>query len=110
MKTFYRCFIESALTSGFLSWHGGLGVTHRNTLSRVVRHSSKVIGEDMKSLETLYTERAARKGWQISQDPKHPLNSRYSLLPSGRRFQQPLCNLNRTIKSFVPSSIRLLNT
>jgi hypothetical protein len=32
LKNFYRCFIESILTFGFLCWFGGLNVKNRNVL------------------------------------------------------------------------------
>ena len=109
LQTFYRCYIESTLTFGFLAWQGGLSVTNSNTLTKTVNISSKVIGKEQESLNDLYNTRAERKGRQIASDPDHPLNSRYCLLPSGRHYRTPLLHTNRSRNSFVPRSLKLLN-
>jgi hypothetical protein len=36
LGNFYKCFIESVLTFGFLCWFGGLSVKNKNVLNRVV--------------------------------------------------------------------------
>jgi hypothetical protein len=45
LASFYKCFIESVLTFGFVCWFGGLSVKNRNVLNRVVNVCGKVIGE-----------------------------------------------------------------
>ena len=64
LRTFYGCYLESTLTFGFLAWHSGLSVTNQNILSCVIRLSSKEIGEELNSVDDLWT--AKRRGRQIS--------------------------------------------
>ena len=61
--TFYDCSLERTLPFGFLAWHGGLSVT--NVLRRVIRLSSKLIGEELNSVDDLYRRRAKGKEMQI---------------------------------------------
>ena len=42
LGNFYRSFIESILTFGFLCWFNGLSISNRNRLDRVVKVCSKV--------------------------------------------------------------------
>ena len=42
-------------------------------------------------------------------DPTHFLHAKYELLPSGRRHRMPAVRTQLAMKSFIPSSIKLLN-
>jgi len=57
LGNFYRCFIESVLTFGFVCWFGGLSVKNVNVLNRVVKICGKVVGERQKGLSELYEAR-----------------------------------------------------
>ena len=46
---------------------------------------------------------------KIISDPTHFLHANYDLLPSGRRHRMPAVRTQRAMKSFIPSSIKLLN-
>jgi hypothetical protein len=109
LKNFYRCFIESILTFGFLCWFGGLNVKNRNVLNRVVNVCGKVVGESQMSLCVLYERRAVRKAKTIIRDASHVLAHHYELLPSGRRFKVPKLSTVRAKKSFIPMTVQLLN-
>ena len=109
LKNFYRCFIESVLTFGFLCWFEGLSVKNKNVLNRVVNVCGKVVGESQESLGALYESRVARKAKAIVRDSSHILAQHYQLLPSGRRFRVPKLSTVRAKKSFIPTSIQILN-
>jgi hypothetical protein len=109
LGNFYKCFIESVLTFGFLCWFGGLSVRNKNVLNRVVNVCGKVVGESQMSLCMLYERRAARKAKAIISDGSHVLAQHYELLPSGRRFKVPRLFTIRAKKSFIPMTVQILN-
>ena len=109
MCSFYRCFLESVLTFGFMCWFGGLNVKNKNVLERVVNVSGKVTGEKQQSLSELYERRMVKKAGMIARDSVHILAQYYNLLPSGRRYRVHKTGTVRTRNSFVHRSITLLN-
>ena len=109
LGNFYRCFIESILTFGFLCWLKGLNVKNRKLLDRVVAVCGKVVGERQKDLTVLYERRVIDKGRAISEDNTHVLNHCFEMLPSGQRFRSMFCKSNRSRFSFISKSIELLN-
>ncbi len=109
MILFYRAFIESLLTFSLVSWFGNLSVKNKNSLSQIVRWSSKLIGESQLSPASLYTRQLQRMTNSILNDDTHPLNDEFKLLPSRRRFVFPYCRTKRYKNSFVPAAITQLN-
>ena len=109
LQTFYRSFIESLLTFGFMCWFGGLGLGNKTVLERMVRVCSRVVGERQRSLNQLYECRVKRKAKIICKDKSHVLAKYYSQLPSGRRYRMPKVKSLRARNSFLPFSISLLN-
>ena len=109
LTAFYRCFIESIITFNITSWFGALSNINRNPLNRIIKLTSKIIGQQQESLINIYNKRTKQKSTQITLDITHTLHSQYSLLPSGRRYRAPTVRTNRALSSFVPASIRLLN-
>jgi len=109
LGNFYRCFIQSVLTFGFLNWFGGLSLKNRNRLIRIVNVCGRIVGVQQTNVSVLYERRVMRKAMLIARDPGHILASHYQLLPSGRRFQMPLVATARTRRSFVPRSIEIVS-
>ena len=108
LETYYRCCVESLLTTTFMCWYGNLGVKSKRVLSDVVNVCSKVIGRKQKGMQELYDMRVERKARKIVSDDSHVLAKYYELLPSGRRFRT-LRAKSRAQKTFIPRSIQLLN-
>ena len=109
MILFYRSFIESILSFSLASWFGNVPLTHKNRLYQIVKRSSKLIGESQLHPSSLYTKQLQRIAMAILDDSRHPLNSEFQYLPSGRRLVVPGCRTNRFKSSFVPAAITLLN-
>ena len=109
LGNFYRCFIESVFTFGFLCWLKGLNVKDKKLLDRVVVVCGKVIGVQQESLDVLYERRVAVKGSAIAEDQTHILNHCFEFLPSGKRFRSTICKTNRSRNSFIPQAIRFMN-
>lgn len=106
---FYTCFVQSVLTFGMQCWYGSLSLQNRNKLFKIIHLSSKIVGTILKPLPEIYETKVLSLAHKIISNPDHILHSEYSLLPSGRRYLVPILKTNRAKKSFLPSSISLLN-
>ena len=109
LGNFYRCFIESVLTFGFLCWYGGLRVANKGILNRVVNVSGKVVGVKQKSLDVLYKCRVMKKGYVIVRDSSHILSQYFKLLPSRRRYSMPKSRTERLRKPFIFKAVECWN-
>lgn len=110
LSAFYKCFIESILTFNITAWFGSLSITHRNSLNKIVKLSNKIIGQEQEPLINIYNTQVKKKGSQIATDTTHTLHGNYTLLPSARRYRSLPLRTKRALSSFIPTSIRLLNT
>ena len=110
MMSFYRTFVQSVITYNFLSWFGNLSVQNKNKLSKILNTASKIIGLPIETIGSYYEHQISKKANKILSDSTHILFSEYSQLPSGRRLRMPNFRTNRYRHSFVPASIRSLNT
>jgi hypothetical protein len=79
MSLFYCAFIESILTFSLASWFVNLSLKNKNPLKKIVKWSSKLIGEPQPNIEALYTKQLQRKSQSIQSDNTHPLSSPASL-------------------------------
>lgn len=109
MTMFYRSFIESVVTFSFICWFASLNLTQKNSLTKITKVSSKIIGTQQKTLSELYNNQLSKKAKSIMSDSTHPLHSVLKFLPSGSRLRQSLAKTNRYNFSFIPSAISLLN-
>ena len=109
---FYRSFIESILRYGITAWFGNLSVQLKSQLSRLTRTAMKITGSTspMIFLQEIFEQTLRRQSVKIIYDTKHVLYNEFQLLPSGRRYRTPPCRLNRYKYSFVPLSIKQLNS
>ena len=102
MSILYNSLVKSVLLFGMNVWYGSLSVKERSKIARIHKQAGKVSGTS-DSLYNMYTENVVRKAMSISKNPTHPLNHRYTLLPSGKRFLVQT-RTNRYKKTFIPSS------
>lgn len=109
MEIVYKNLIESILTFNMAMWYGNLNVKGRSKLQRIVNLASKIIGTNQKQLSSMYEEVLRKKAFKITNDPTHPLNREFELLPSARRYRVPRANRNIFKNSFIPNAIRTLN-
>ena len=109
---FYRSIIESILRYGITAWFGNLSVKLKSQLSRLMRTAMKITSSTspMISLQEIFEQTLRRQSVKIIYDTKHVLHNEFQLLPSGRRYRTPPCRLNRYKYSFVPLSIKQLNS
>jgi hypothetical protein len=109
IELFYRSMLESVISFGIAVWYGNCSVASRKKLFRVIKSSIRLGVLNSKSLEELYNFYVMQRADIIISDVNHPLHDMYHLLRSGSRFRTELTRTVRYNKSFVPSSIRLLN-
>ena len=111
MLLFYRAALESIIRYGIAAWYGNLTVQSRSQITSLVRTAMKIMGvRNHPSLQMLYEQSVTRQAQKIVSDPTHILHQEFQLLPSGRRFRVPRTRLNRYKNSFLPTSIKLLNS
>ena len=58
---FYRCVIESILTSNIIVWYGRATKKDLSLLSSVIKHSEYIIGVSLPSLNEIYLKRIRKK-------------------------------------------------
>ena len=103
---FYRATIESILTFSITVWYGNATQKNRNSLERIVKTASKIIGCQLPSVESLYSVRLLRRSKKIINDITHPAHHFFKLLPSGKRFRYFKCRTNRFLHSFFPKAVQ----
>ena len=89
MSLFYCAFIESILTFSLASWFGNISLKNKNSLNKIVKWSSKLIGEPQPNMEALYTKQLQRLSQSIQSDNTHPLSSPFSCFPPDRGSKFP---------------------
>ena len=88
---FYKSFIESVLCFSFICWFFNLSVKNRNSLQKIVRVSSNIIGEPQRDIIKFCEKQMLRKARSISVDGRsHVLYPMLETMPSGRRFKCPV--------------------
>uniref|UniRef100_A0A3P9LR30 Reverse transcriptase domain-containing protein n=1 Tax=Oryzias latipes TaxID=8090 RepID=A0A3P9LR30_ORYLA len=110
MQTFYRGAIESILTRCITVWYGACNASCRKTLQHIVRTAEKIVGVPLTGLSDIYRSRLTRKAIRIAEDPSHPSQRHFNLLPSGRRLQSLQARTSRLKDSFLHQAIRTLNS
>ncbi len=110
MYLFYKAVIGSVLHYGYTVWFGNITVQSKAKLAHLVKTAMGIIVKrEYQTLESSYEQSVLKEVTKILSDPSHSLYPIYELLPSGRRYRLPVCRYISFKKSFVPTSIRLLN-
>ena len=71
---FYRSVIESIICFGITVWFKGTTSGEKAQLEQIVRHASRVVGEELSSAAHLYSVRLRSRARKIIADPSHPAN------------------------------------
>uniref|UniRef100_A0A3B3C219 Reverse transcriptase domain-containing protein n=1 Tax=Oryzias melastigma TaxID=30732 RepID=A0A3B3C219_ORYME len=109
LTSFYRCAVESVLTSCITVWHGSCSVAEKAALQRVVKAAQRTVGCSLSSTTEIYTNRCRRRALCILKDRSHPANTFFTPLPSGKRLRSIKSRTTRLRNSFFPEAVRLLN-
>lgn len=101
LRSFYRCVIESTLTSYITVWYFSCLGTEQQALKQVVRSAQSTIEC---SLPDIYTRRCRDRAASIVRDSTHPAHGPFSLLPSGRRLCSIWVRITRLKNSSIPDA------
>uniref|UniRef100_A0A3Q3G1R3 Reverse transcriptase domain-containing protein n=1 Tax=Labrus bergylta TaxID=56723 RepID=A0A3Q3G1R3_9LABR len=110
LMNFYRCVIESILTSSVSVWYGNCSVADRMALQRVVKTAQHITRCPLPAIEDVQRTRCLRRAHGILKDSSHPAHRLFTLLPSGRRFRSLRTRTSRLRNSFFPRAVSLLNS
>ncbi|KAJ8283676.1 hypothetical protein COCON_G00025260 [Conger conger] len=104
----YRGLVESILTSGITVWYGNTTMAERKKLQRVIKTAERIIGSDLPSMDTIYTQRCRRRAQCILKD-KHPAHTLFKWVDL--RHRRPVSiktHRARFHNSFFPATVRLV--
>ena len=110
MVQIFKSLVLSIITFSMSVWYGSCGVKEKSKIQKVSNECSKIINSKLQPINKEYIKAIERKACSIVSSRKHPLNSEFKTLPSGRRFTQPRCRTNRYKSTFIPSAISNLNS
>ena len=69
----------------------------------------RIIGDKLPAIKDLFSRRCQRKAIKMFKDSSHPRHGLFSLLPHAKRYRCTKSGTNRTMNSFYPQAVRLLN-
>lgn len=109
----YKGLVESILTSGITVWYGSTTQAERKSLQRVIKIAERVIGSNLPSMDTIYTQRCRRKAQSILKDKHHPAYALFKWVDTGYnlRHRRPVSistHKARLFNSFFPATVRLV--
>ncbi|TWW74474.1 hypothetical protein D4764_14G0004770 [Takifugu flavidus] len=110
LVNFYRCTIESILTSCVTVWYGNCSASDRKALQKVVKTAQRIAGASLPSIKDIYRRRCHRRAKKVSKDSCHPAHGLFTLMPSGRRYRSLQTKTSRFRNSFFPTAVSLLNS
>ena len=94
-KLWRNSITKSVISFSIICWDGNLCIKDKNSLGKIIKVASKVIGTNMNSLGLLFSRHVLNKALSIHSDAAHPLNAEYKLPPLGLRLQTPSATRNR---------------
>jgi len=109
----YRGLVESILTNGIIVWFGSTTQAERRALQRVITTAEKIIGSDLPSMDTLFTQRCRKRAKNILKDTHHPAHSMFKPKHSiyNLRYNRPDSIISHRVRfynSFFPATVRLM--
>ena len=109
---FFNSTIPPVLNYSMLAFYKMIPQYARCELDNSRKICHRLIGKSYDLTDNLkeYNRRVKHQAAKIIKDCAHPLNKEYNMLPSGRRYRVVKARTERYRLSFVPVSIRLLNS
>ncbi|KAI3366413.1 hypothetical protein L3Q82_000568 [Scortum barcoo] len=105
LTSFYRCVVESVLSSCIIVWHGSCSAAEKKALQRVVvKAAQRTVGCSLPTTTDIYTSRCRKRASCIMKDPTHTAHALFVPLPSGRRLRSIKSRTTRLRNSFFPEA------
>ncbi|KAI3369594.1 hypothetical protein L3Q82_024480, partial [Scortum barcoo] len=105
LTSFYRCVVESVLSSCIIVWHGSCSAAEKKALQRVVKAAQRTVGRSLPTTTDIYTSRCRKQASCIMKDPTHTAHALFVPLPSGRRLRSIKSRTTRLRNSFFPEAL-----
>ncbi|KAI3365764.1 hypothetical protein L3Q82_000708 [Scortum barcoo] len=105
LTSFYRCVVESVLSSCIIVWHGSCSAAEKKALQRVVKAAQRTVGCSLPTTTDIYTSRCRKRASCIMKDPTHTAHALFVPLPSGRRLRSIKSRTTRLRNSFFPEAL-----
>ena len=110
LNLFYMSIVQSVLTFAISCWYGNCNGESKGKIGKIVKSCKRLGVTNTQPVLELYKKVIKQRSEIIRTDCSHPLYYSYQLLPSNRRLRAAKCRTARYSRSFIPSSIRILNT
>ena len=110
LNLFYMSIVQSVLTFAISCWYGSCNGESKSKITKIVNNCKRLGVSNTKPLLELYKLAVMQRCKVIRNDCSHPLHKAYQILPSKRRLRATKCRTARYSCSFIPSSIRILNS
>ena len=109
---FFNSTIPPVLNYSMLTFYKMIPQYARYELDKPRKICQRLIGKSYDLIDNLkeYNRRAKHQADKVIKDSAHPLHKEYVKLPSGRRYRVVKARTERYRLSYVPVSIRLLNS
>ena len=76
----------------------------------MITDAGKIVEMQLSNTDIIFSKNVVTKAFSIINQPNHPLNSEFVLLPSGRRFKEVKCRTMLYKNTFIPSAIKSANS
>ncbi|KAI3355434.1 hypothetical protein L3Q82_017900, partial [Scortum barcoo] len=102
LTSFYRCVVESVLSSCIIVWHGSCSAAEKKALQRVVKAAQRTVGRSLPTTTDIYTFQMQETGLLHHEGPhSHCTHELFAPpLPSGRRLRSIKSRTTRLRNSF----------
>ena len=110
LELFYTAIIQSVLSFSIVCWFGNTTEEAKDKIAHVINYCMKLGVINPMSLPEIYERGVLQKIETIFEHEIHPLHKNYVELPSGRRLRSLYCRTKRYADTFVPTSIKLVNS
>lgn len=108
MTMFCSCFIDPVPSFSFIVRLCLLSGKQQSRIQGILKVGCKITSSNMNDLLNVFKVRSLKKAQPILNDPSHPLQSVFIMLPSEQRFIVPRCK-TRSTNSFIPAAVNLVN-
>ncbi len=109
LSSFYRCAVESILTSCATVSFGNCSAADRKALQWVVKSAHRITGSSFPNIEDIYSSRCRDRAVSIIKDSFHPAYGLFTPLPSGRRLRSIHARTTRLRNRFFTEAVRMIN-
>ena len=110
---FYDTIICSVLSFALVCWGGNATERDKGRLNKLIKKAGGCVGQNFDDIDSILEKLLLRKAIKIEKEEWHPLHSALvqhrSRINSRSKYILPAMSSDRYRKSFVPSSLKLLN-